>query len=508
MKYCLALLMLGSLLISKPVDALVQIADMPGTLTSGNEVEQTTASTQESVTQTTFLQKMAAKAGSAKNSISKLTDKVNNFKDKQLKKLEKHKEKLEKLKEKKAAIEAKKAKYEKKIKDAKGKIEDGINKAKEAKAKVEEYKAKAEGAIETAKEYKAKAEGAIETAKEYKDKASSTIDSAKSKVGIGDDSSSAENSASFGSSATGQDLVDTPSAIPSRTQINGAGGLADDSQLENTQAEETNQTTDKSVQKPERKIEKQDKKEDKVDAKITETEAKIEELENEIQNIDKFQNQIQEKAIVPTDETNTIKEDNKVNNKNIPTRKSFKTSIIMRSSETLAFADISMDGGTTPDDILIVPEEITLSDQCEGISYKTAAEGAMDTCLKKINGTRSSKVADENDEGNTENTASKESIDDATQMMQNGLAEYASAGFFEALNIYNESFNFKNDQVDPVVNRSIGSVDEAWVNVKEMQKIVGTRFNNLRKLWARSLGTQVFEVYQKYGIKSASSQQQ
>ncbi len=506
MKYCLALLMFGSLLISKPVDAVVPTTDMPGTLTSGNEVAQTTASTQEAVTQTTFLQKMAAKAGSAKNSISKLTDKVNNYKDTQLKKLEKHKEKLEKLKEKKAAIEAKKAKYEKKLKDAKGKIEDGVNKAKEAKAKAEEYKAKAEGAIETAKEYKAKAEGAIETAKEYKDKASSTIDSAKSKAGIGNDSSSAENSASFGSSATGQDLVDTPSAIPSRTQINGAGGLADDSQLENTQAGETNRTTDKSMQKLERKIEKQDKKEEKVDAKITETEAKIEELENEIQNIDKFQNQIQEKAIVPTDETNTIKEDDKVNNKNIPTRKSFKTSIIMRSSETLAFADISMDGGTTPDDILIVPEEITLSDQCEGISYKTAAEGSMDTCLKKINGTRSSKVADENDEGDTENTASKESIDDATQMMQNGLAEYASAGFFEALNIYNESFNFKNDQVDPVVNRSIGSVDEAWVNVKEMQKIVGTRFNNLRKLWARSLGTQVFEVYQKYGIKSASSQ--
>jgi len=256
------------------------------------------------------------------------------------------------------------------------------------------------------------------------------------------------------------------------------------------------------VQKLERKIEKQDKKEAKVDAKIAKTEAKIKEIETKVQEIDEFQNQIQEKAIVPTDETNTIKEDNK----NIPTRKSFKTSAIMRSSETLVFADISMDGGTTPDDTLVVPEEITLSDQCEGISYKTAAEGAMDTCLKKINDTIFSKVADENDESDTENTASKESIDDAVQMMQNGLAEYASAGFFEALNIYNESFNFKNDQVDPVVNRSIGSVDEAWVNVKEMQKIVGTRFNNLRKLWARSLGTQVFEVYQKYGIKSASSQ--
>lgn len=496
MKYCLALLMFGSLLISKPVDAVVPTTDMPGTLTSGNEVAQTTASTKESVTQTTFLQKMAAKAGSAKNSISKLTDKVNNFKDKQLEKLEKHKEKLEKLKEKKEAIEAKKAKYEKELQDARSKVEDGVNKAKETKAKAEAE----------AEEYKAKAEGAIETAKEYKDKASSTIDSAKSKAGIGNDSAPAENSASFGSSATGQDLVDTPSALPSRTQINGAVGLADDSQLENTQAGKTNRTTDKSVQKLERKIEKQDKKEAKVDAKITETEAKIKEIETKVQEIDEFQNQIQEKAIVPADETNTIKEDNKVNNKNIPTRKSFKTSAIMRSSETLAFADISMDGGTTPDDILIVPEEITLSDQCEGISYKTAAEGAMDTCLKKINDTRFSKVADENDESDTENTASKESIDDATQMMQNGLAELTSAGFFEALNIYNESFNFKNDQVDPVVNRSIGSVDEAWVNVKEMQKIVGTRFNNLRKLWARSLGTQVFEVYQKYGIKSASSQ--
>lgn len=175
-----------------------------------------------------------------------------------------------------------------------------------------------------------------------------------------------------------------------------------------------------------------------------------------------------------------------------PTRSTFQSSFLtphrIKTSYPLAFASIleidALKGGSTPDKVLIVPDSISV--YCD-LNYEEAAEeGKFDECLTEINQKLNSEVSDGAD--------MQEKSTVRTDFM-NGYIEYVTASFLEAFAIYNESLTFKNNMVDPVTTSNMETVDSAWAYAKEMNRIIGTRYNSLRRLWARQLGIQSYNSY-------------
>ena len=176
-----------------------------------------------------------------------------------------------------------------------------------------------------------------------------------------------------------------------------------------------------------------------------------------------------------------------------PTRSSFQTSLLepvnIKNSYALAFASLSLGdsilkGGSTPDKVLIVPDSISL--YCD-INYEDAAEeGEFNDCLTKI----SQKINSEVEDG-----ADKQEKDTVRQDFMNGYVEYVTAAYLEAFNIYNDSLTFKNNMVDPITTSNMETVDVAWSYAKEMNRIIGTRYNALRRLWSRQLGVKAYSAY-------------
>ena len=199
------------------------------------------------------------------------------------------------------------------------------------------------------------------------------------------------------------------------------------------------------------------------------------------------------KTLLPSAQVNTAPEAQQ------PTRTTFKTSSgygMIRSVYPLAFAKLSLDisgpkGGITENDVLIVPDSVSMF--CD-LDYEEASEeGAYDKCLRQINDITLSKVTEE---------VTKEDIDNARRDISNGQVEYMAAAYFEALDIYNESMTFKNNVVDPIVTADINDVQTAWIYVKEMNQALGTRINNLNRLWARNLGIETYFLYTQEGLKT------
>ncbi len=175
-----------------------------------------------------------------------------------------------------------------------------------------------------------------------------------------------------------------------------------------------------------------------------------------------------------------------------PTRTGFQSSFLtpqsIKTSYPLAFASIlkidAFKGGTTPDKVLIVPDSI--SAYCN-LNYENATEeGEFDKCLTQINQKLNTEVADEVDR--------QEKSTLQTDLM-NSYVEYVTASFLEAFAIYNESLTFKNNMVDPVTTSNMETVDAVWSYTKEMNRIIGTRYNALRRLWARQLGVKSYNSY-------------
>ena len=183
-----------------------------------------------------------------------------------------------------------------------------------------------------------------------------------------------------------------------------------------------------------------------------------------------------------------------------PTRATFKTSFgygRIRQVYPLAFASLSLDigesqGGVTANNVLVVPEAVSL--ECDNLNFEDAAEdGNMDKCLRQLNDKALSKVSDE---------TSKTEIVDAEKALNNGLAEYMAAAYFEAMNIYNESITFKNNVIDPAITAEVPDVQTAWKYSLDVSTSMGTRINALSRMWARSLTMKTYKLYQEKGLRT------
>ena len=182
-----------------------------------------------------------------------------------------------------------------------------------------------------------------------------------------------------------------------------------------------------------------------------------------------------------------------------PTRATFKTSSgygFIRQTYPLAFASLSLDigesqGGVTANNVLVVPESISL--ECN-LNFEDAAEdGQMDACLRSINTKALSRVSED---------VSKVEIEDAEKALTNGLAEYMAAAYFEAMNIYNESITFKNNVIDPAITAEVPDVQTAWKYALDVSTSMGTRINDLSRLWSRSLATEAYRMYKEKGLQT------
>ena len=183
-----------------------------------------------------------------------------------------------------------------------------------------------------------------------------------------------------------------------------------------------------------------------------------------------------------------------------PTRATFKTSFgygRIRQVYPLAFASLSLDigesqGGVTANNVLVVPEAVSL--ECDNLNFEDAAEdGNMDKCLRQLNDKALSKVSNE---------TSKTEIVDAEKALNNGLAEYMAAAYFEAMNIYNESITFKNNVIDPAITAEVPDVQTAWKYSLDVSTSMGTRINALSRMWARSLTMKTYKLYQEKGLRT------
>ena len=182
-----------------------------------------------------------------------------------------------------------------------------------------------------------------------------------------------------------------------------------------------------------------------------------------------------------------------------PTRATFKTSSgygFAHQTFPLAFASLSLDigesqGGVTANNVLVVPESISL--ECN-LNFEDAAEdGQMDACLRSINTKALSRVSED---------VSKVEIEDAEKALTNGLAEYMAAAYFESMNIYNESITFKNNVIDPAITAEVSDVQTAWKYALDVSTSMGTRINDLSRLWSRSLATEAYRLYKEKGLQT------
>ena len=177
-----------------------------------------------------------------------------------------------------------------------------------------------------------------------------------------------------------------------------------------------------------------------------------------------------------------------------PTRSSFETSLgyghVHRSS-TLAFAGgVGIKTGETPEGVVIVPKAISV--RCE-LNYEDAAKDTKYAeCLQSINDKAYSQ----------DEKVSAEERTDALKDLANSYLEMLASQYFEGLNIYNESFHFKNNEVDPIVNSEITNVRDAWQYARDIDHVVGSRIDLFNKINSRALAVKGVGLYYQLGIET------
>ena len=463
MRLCFWILALGAFLFSKSTIAVVPTADVPGTTQTATEVSSTTNNVEESSSQVSQLQSTAASVGTSKKSISEyIADQKKKLEDK-MEKIAEYKEKVEDYK---AKAEAYKADAEAKIAEAQSKVEDAKSKVEDAKSKVEDAKSKVEDAKSKVEDAKSKVEDAQSKLEDQQNKGddAATEEDDPNKVGE-------EDTTEDGSQAT---IIDTPISTPSRQPI------INDS-ASSTEEEGSETKLDSSLQGG----------------------SQSENLESNTQDIEAADIPENDNNIAPQEQESFSNVSSPVNtNVTLPTRTTFKTSYgygKIHQSYPLAFASASLGagdvkGGTTENNVFIVPESIGL--YCD-LDYDKVSEDeeAFDNCLKKVNAIAYSEETEEN---------SKTDIENAQKDIDNGLVEYIAAAYFEAMEIYNESTTFKNNVVDPVETTEISTIDSAWGIAKEANRILGTRYNTLNRLWSRNLGIMIYNTYKTEGFKEVA----
>lgn len=570
MKSRLLMILLGILLVPAYSNAIVPTADVPGTTQAATEVGNTANNVQESATQVSQYQKTMAAMGTAKKSVSDYITKQKEKLQKKMEKLQKYKEQVEEYKAKAEAYKAEAEAKIAEAKEYKAQIEDGIEQAKEYKAQAEDAidTAKNAGAIAKGMASAAtdKVSGVVDSAKAKAGIENNSNTDNEASADVADEPASvktasqanivdtpvvaptrrpiatsepAVSSGSLSSGAAVSGAVSgslavsggSPAALVnndtgSLSAVSTAGGMVDS--LTGQSAEVVAPALDAapvvaklSAAEAEAKAAgnledagKLLKKAEEYEAKAAEAEEKYDEKTAKYETraaqkikkeIDKTNAALKKETGQTMEEYDTMKNLQEFKEKvavpqtSRPTRASFKTSFgygKIHTSYPLAFASLgSMKSGTTEDGVLIVPESLSM--YCK-LDYEKAAEkGAMDKCLKQVNAIARSEITDD---------ISKKDIDDAYKDLHNGLVEYLTAAYFEAMDVYNESLTFKNKKVDPVLTAEAPDVQSAWIYAKEMNQILGTRINALNKLWSRSLGVKTYLSYTSEGLRASEDE--
>ena len=132
---------------------------------------------------------------------------------------------------------------------------------------------------------------------------------------------------------------------------------------------------------------------------------------------------------------------------------------------------------------MIVPDSISLA--CN-IGYEDAIKDKnMDKCL----GDLFAKAFDSSLSTNERNSALKN--------FNNGYVEFLATTYFEALNMYNETMAFKNDEISPVITTQSTDIDASWRLAKEMHIVLAKSVNRLHKLWSRVLAMKMLAQYKE-----------
>ena len=470
MRACVLILFLTFAMVPTSGHAIIPTTDVPGTLQAMTEVGHTINNVKESATQVSQYQKTMAAIGTAVKSVSEYIADQKEKLAEIMERLEQYKEQLEEYKAKaeayKAAAEAKLSE----VSEYKNKIENAYNNAGDM---VSSAKEQAENALETAKN---QAEDALNAAKnqaeDFIDNASSTLTDAG--INVGNNAATTDDGAN---DLSASDLVDTPVDTPSREPIIDSTA-ATDTPSNSVEPEEPSASSTSSSS-----------------ATKTPDSPAVQNLENN-SGLSSSAKPAQQMRMV--DQPNTTDSDDINQQTPSPTRASFKLSASygIHNSYPLGFAsleffDISKTkGNTAPGNVLVIPEGLSL--YC-GLDYEQAIEeGKLDECLKKVNTVNNSEVGGD---------ITREDVSNAERDIYNGLAEYVAAAYFEAFNAYNDSITFKNNMIDPITTAEIDTVEKAWSYSQEMNRILGTRYNVLNSLWARSLGIQMYKTYAREQFK-------
>ena len=544
MIFRLVLIVLGLMTLYNVGYSQIPTLDVPGTLQAGNEVGQTINSVRSSVESMNFLQKTSAAIGTYKENVSEF---ITNQKEKIEKIQEKAKKYKEKAEEYKAQIEAYKAQIEK-VED---RAKDGISRAKDAVNQAEDYYNQAQESISSStlvdKGLEKRIDKDIEenTAEKDnkeditnakivdKDVLASTRQGFKSDEVIENEIIGKNNSRGIinsinKSNTTAKNIKNLSSNISvtgekgklSASSINEGvkvkGGLNQVQGLESSNAvvftkdarndeivvERVNNQIRSNIE--ELKSAPADTSES--DMVLSPKKVNLDKKNSEILK-DKKQNQVEQliddknpnnkHLLMNAKETKDgISSGDQENNIDKPVRTIFKVSSghsSIRSSSTLAFATtISIDKktGETSEGVIIVPNSVSII--CD-LDYEKAAKGTnYADCLKSINDTVYSQ----------DDNITAEDRENALKDMSNSYIELLATQYFEGLQIYNESFYFKNNEIDPVLNSEVTNIRDAWQYAKEMNQKVGSRINIFNKLNSRALGLKGFSLYHQLGIKT------
>ncbi len=450
------MILLGIIIFPTVGYSQIPTVDIPGTLQAGNEVGQTLNSVKSSTESMNFLQKTSSAVGT-------FTKNVSEFASDQKEKIQKKLEKLEKYKEQAEEYKAQLMAY-------KEQAEEAVNTAKDAADQAKGYYNQAQDAVD-------QAQGALDQAKStvenVKAQAQSAVDGVKDKVEEGINKAESVVGKDNAEAETEEIGIEEAKIVEQETPTSTRKGFvseeATETIVDSAEASNNYLTENTSTNNTEKVV---------VDTAISNN--------NEDSNVS----------------TNVEKsEDTKdENNDEVmqPTRSSFETSFgygHIHNSSTLAFAGgVGIKTGETPEGVMIVPKAISV--RCD-LSYEQAAKDTKYAeCLQNIN----DKVYSQDEK------VSAEERTDTLKDLANSYLEMLASQYFEGLKIYNESFYFKNNEVDPILNSEVTDVRGAWQYAKDMNQKVGSRINIFNQINSRALELKGLGLYYHMGIKTPEDQ--
>ncbi len=160
-------------------------------------------------------------------------------------------------------------------------------------------------------------------------------------------------------------------------------------------------------------------------------------------------------------------------------RKAFTTSAL-RTTETLAFAKLSLpDGGTDVNGNVLIPRALAM--YCGLSSADAAKEGVVDECLLKINKERRS--------------AQVYSGSDAPKVYNLAVAQSVAATIAEAFKARQDADSFIEKFVEPIEYAPENTARDTYANIVQLNQAIDMQMNNLLKIQSSKLATRALINY-------------